>query len=99
MAKLKRDRADCDRMRDLHAKAAGFPFSPVNPAHAARGHGWTTHQDAVVIEDDGRPSYDMPTDIELGAAKLARLSTAERTELATIRAKPEPVGAQQEIKA
>lgn len=94
MSKLKRERADCDRLRDLHAKAAGFPFAPANPAHASRGHGFTTHQSDVTIdESDGKATYDLPTDAELGAAKLARLTGPERAELNAIRAKPEPAGA------
>jgi hypothetical protein len=93
MANLKRDRADCERLQALHAKAAGFPFPPANPAHAARGHGFTLYQAPVVLEDDGKTSYDMPTDAELGAGKLARLTGPERAELAAIRAKPEPSAA------
>lgn len=92
MAVVRRNAADCNRLRDLHAKAAGYPFPPANPAHASRGHGVTTHQDAVVTEVDGRLSYDMPTDAELGAGKLARLTGAERAEIATIRSKPETTG-------
>jgi hypothetical protein len=80
-------------MRELHAKASGFPFPPANPAHASRGHGFTTHQDAIVNEEDGKVSYDMPTDAELGAGRLARLTGPERAELASIRAKPEPSAA------
>jgi hypothetical protein len=93
MAKLKRDRVDCERLRDLHAKAAGYPYPPVNSAHAAQGHGWTTHQDAVVLEDDGKYSYELPTDAELGVTRLARLTAPERAELVAIRAKPEPAAA------
>jgi hypothetical protein len=76
-------------MRDLHAKAAGFPFPPANPAHAAMGHGITTHQDAVVLDDDGRLLYDLPTDAEFGPVRLARLTGPERGELNAIRARPD----------
>lgn len=89
MARMRRSRADCDRLRDLHAKAAGYPFPPAKAAHAAMGHGITTHQDAVLVEEDGRVSYDLPTDAELGPVRLARLTGPERGEFASIRAKPE----------
>jgi hypothetical protein len=89
MARMRRSRADCDRLRDLHAKAAGYPFPPAKPAHASANHGWTTHQDAVLVEDDGRVSYDLPTDAELGPVRLARLTGPERAEITAIRAKPE----------
>lgn len=93
MTILRRDRADCEELRNLHAKAAGFPFPPANPAHAARGHGFTTHQDEVRTEEDGRTSYDFPTDAELGPVRQARLTGAERARVAAIRAKPDTVAA------
>lgn len=88
--KLSRTPADCDRLRDLDAKAAGFPFAPDNPAHAARGVGFTLYRLPVVIDPiDSKSSFDMPTDAELGPGRLARLSGAERAEIAAIRAKPD----------
>lgn len=86
---MKRTKVDCDRLRDLHAKASGFPANPNNPAHTAQGRGITLYQDAPVLGEDGKWSYDMPTDQELGPQRLARLNAQEKADIATIRAKPD----------
>lgn len=88
---MKRNQADCIRLRDLVAKAGTFPYPPNNPAHAQQGRGFTLYQDAVLLGEDGKWSYDMPDDAELGPVRLARLSASEKSEIAAIRAKPEPV--------
>lgn len=93
MTKLKRSAADCSRLRALHAKAAGYPFPPANPAHAAAGYGFTQFQDDVKFDSaDSSYNYDLPTDFELGAVDLARLTGSERSELALIRSKPDVTG-------
>jgi hypothetical protein len=96
MAILRRDRADCERLQALHAKSAGFPFPPRELRHQQTGRGFTLYLDPVVTESDGRVSYDMPTDTELGPSRLSRLTGPERAEIASIRAKPEPTAARKE---